>query len=126
MVDVSTLKMKVGRPQEDNLERVDLKPYLVQASFRRRFKKFYDFWDQTATRKAVNVGKLKYLVNAEIFFGEVIDKFLGLPEGTQREVGGSAYPIRMLYELTNLSKPNLFDKKQDNKDFYEILLNTEL
>ena len=125
-LDYSKLLQPVGRPAEDVLERIDLKPYLVEKQFERRFKKFYSGWEAIITSKAKRIDKRKYISNMEAFYGEVLEKFNNLSEDNQKVVLRALYPIRILYSLTNLSIPNVFEDYKDNAYFYEELLKTEL
>jgi hypothetical protein len=126
-VDFSELKMPVGRPPEDQLEeRKDLKPYIRERKFVRRWGAFFTFWESFIITKAKRAGKLKYIEYAQEFYGEVIAKFEELSDELQDEVISSEKPIARLYELTNLSKPTLFHSKDDNEAFEEILMETTL
>lgn len=118
-VDFSELKIKAGRPVEDNVERMDLVPYLVEAQFKRKFKKFFSEWERFILVKAGS--RRKYVNNMEEFYGEVIEKFSGLSTDVQRLILQSNTPIGELYNITNLSKPNLFHDKEDNDNFIKIL-----
>lgn len=123
-VDFSELKLKVGRPTEEKLERIDLKPYMLESNFRRRFNRFYRPWEGIIKGKAKH--RSKYITNMEEFYGEVLEKFQGLANGQKRQVAASDRPIKRLYELTNLSLPNVFHDKDDNDYFIQELKLTKL
>lgn len=126
-VDYSELKLPVGRPPEEQMEeRIDLKPYIREQKLIKRWGAFFKFWEQVVKMKAKKAGRPKYIEYMEEFYGEVIAKFEELPEKRQLEVVRSEKPIAKLYELTNLSKPNLFHDKEENEAFYEILIDTTL
>ena len=57
----------------------------------------------------------------EEFYGEVIEKFTGLSEDKQHIVSTATFPLDQLYKETNLSEPTLFDHKEDNEMFLEVM-----
>tara|TARA_R100000656_G_scaffold63175_1_gene48584 strand:+ start:438 stop:821 length:384 start_codon:yes stop_codon:yes gene_type:complete len=123
-VDFSELKLNVGRPTEEKLERIDLKPYMLDAGFQRRFNKFFSPWEGIIKGKAKH--RKKYIANMEEFYGEVLEKFEGLPNGKRRRVIAAETPINLIYQLTNLSLPNVFHDKDDNDYFIQELKMTGL
>lgn len=121
-IDFSELKLPVGRPEEGTQEeRIDLKEYLREASFQRRWSAFFLFWEGVIISKATKINKPKYISYMEEFYGEVLGKFSELPIGKQKTVLADQFPINKLYELTNLSEPLLFEDPKDNQDFVEVL-----
>lgn len=114
------LKIPVGRPQEDNLQRQDLSGYIISARFRRKVIKFFKFWDEVVLAKSK--GNNMYVANMENFFGEILDKFEEIPSTRREELLNSETPFKMLSELTNLRMPVVFSSKIDNKDFIKIFL----
>lgn len=121
-IDFSELKLPVGRPEEGSeIERKDLTAYITEQQFIRWWSDYFGFWDQVVRQKAKRHDKLKYVDYMEEFFGEVIDKFQSLSVEQQKSVSGANYPIRKLYELTNLSTPNLFHDQDDNDYFLRVM-----
>ena len=125
-IDFSELKSDVGRPSEEAIKRIDLKPYLVESEFQRRFDRFYSNWETIIEAKAQSRNKAKYIGYMEEFYGEVIEKFSLLGKGGKRIVLSSENPIAALYRLTNLSRPKVFHKKEDNTYFITEMLKTPL
>jgi len=126
-IDFSELKeSSVGRPKEYKIDRIDLKPYLVNSKFERRLNPFFKVWDEIVTAKAKRAGKIKYTSNMEAFYGEVLEKFSILSKENKKVVLTAFKPIKVLYDLTNLSKPYVFEKKEDNDYFIHEVINTNL
>lgn len=136
-IDYSELKAPVGRPEEGEEQRIDLRPYLVDKKFERRFTPFFEFWDKVVNNKTVNefrpkaeggetIVVNKYRENMETFYGEALEKFSELSSGRKVEVLNSKHPIDLLFNLTNLTEPNVFPNEQDNKDFISYLRSEEL
>jgi len=114
------LKLPVGRPQEDTVERIDLTGYMISAKFRRKVITFFKFWDKVVEKKCG--GNQHYIHNMENFFGEILDKFEEIPNNKQVELFTAEAPFKMLSELTNLRLPEVFPKKEDSEDFIQIFL----
>ena len=129
MIDIDFSELKessVGRPKEDKVERIDLKPYLVDKKFERRFNSFYNQWDTFVRSKAKRGGKGKFVSNMETFYGEVLEKFEILSKRDKKVVLRASNPIQEMYNLTNLSQPYVFESKDDNDYFIEELLKAGL
>lgn len=120
-VSLNGLKIPVGRPSEDSIERQDLTGYMLSAKYRRKVMAFFKYWDDVVKAKAK--GKSSYIHNMENFFGEILDKFEELPVEKQRESFVMDEPFRMLSKLTNLKLPEVFPSKKDNDEFLKIFLN---
>lgn len=121
-VDFSELKLPVGRPPEEQMEeRKDLTKYIREQQFIKRWKSFFDYWERAIRASAKRNNKPKYVDYMEEFYGEVIEKFCGLPEDTQLKVSTAVFPIDELYKQTNLSEPTLFAHKVDNDTFLELM-----
>jgi hypothetical protein len=126
-VDFSDLRLPVGRPAEDPMEeRKDLTKYILERKFSRRWDKFFKEWERFIINRANSKGKPKYIEYMEEFYGEVLAKFEELSDTKQRIVSTSEYPIKQLYEFTNLSEPNLFHDLEDNEEFLDILKKEKL
>lgn len=114
------LKIPVGRPNEASLQRIDLNGYKISAKFKRELNKFFKFWDKVVLTKSK--GRELHVHNMESFYGEILDKFEELHPQDQKACFTEQEPFKLILEATNLKVPQLFPKKEDNKDFLDIFL----
>ena len=148
---VEIMKSEVGRPTEDNVVRQNLKHYKRELRFKKKLSEVFEFWRGIVVKKAeghskaVSMGRKylatrervfggnppktaltynKYIDNMDELYGEIIDKFLVLPNKRQKRVLKSKYPIRDISKLTNLKFKEVFPSIEDNQDFEAILLST--
>lgn len=145
------LDARAGRTDDDVILGQNLGESILDFKFSNKLEVVFKFWQPIVesktkgfTKQVVNSKKYElqrdkafkggapkrkhkvnlYLANFEALFGEIVDKFSLLNEFEKAEILKMGEPLKYILANTTLLIADVFPKKEDNKDFKELLLET--
>lgn len=99
--------------------RILLKEFILDSKFERLVNNFFNYWFPVVKNKA---NKSKFLIeNYENFRISLINTFQSMSKQERKKVLLEENPILYIYNYENLKLPKIFNRREDQNDFKNIL-----